>query len=134
MVIVVGNENSIRNRTFDEEFIFSTFERNINLTESEMFTNTWVDPFDSVWLKLMTIVVYIIEVSESVIMMAFVVYETNGYNGHYRTLINQLLSHLYGGVGYIFTKIVHTFIKRQETLFISEDSHNIFMNPKPKLT
>ena len=99
---MVRNENFIRNQTFEEKLISSTFERNINLTESEMFTNAWVDPFDSVWLKLVTIVVYIIEVSDSVIMMAFVVYETNGYNGHYRTLINQLLSHLYGGVGYFF--------------------------------
>ena len=106
-MVILTNENSIRNQTFDEELIFSTFERNMNLTESEMFTNTWVDPFDSVWLKLGTIVVYVIEVLESVIMMAFVVYETNGYNGHYRTLINQLLSHLYGGVGYLLRMLKH---------------------------
>ena len=121
---MVGNE------TF-KELVSVSFEIKINLTESEMFNKTWVDPFDSVWLRLGSILVYVIEVLESVIMMAFVVYETNGYNGHYRTLINQLLSHLYGGVGYIFTKIVHTFIKRQEILFISKDSQNIFMNPKP---
>ena len=90
---MVRDENFIRNQTFEEKLIFST--------------NAWVDPFDSVWLKLVTIVVYIIEVSESVIMMAFVVYETNGYNGHYRTLINQLLSHLYGGVGYILLILKH---------------------------
>ena len=58
----------------------------------------WKDPFDSLWLKLMTLLVYSIELVDSVIMMAFVVYETNGLAGHYRTLINQLLSHLYGGV------------------------------------
>ena len=58
----------------------------------------WKDPFDSLWLKLMTLLVYSIELVDSVIMMAFVVYETNGLAGHYRTLINQLLSHLYRGV------------------------------------
>ena len=58
----------------------------------------WNDPFDSVWLKLITLLVYSIELVDSVIMMAFVVYETKGLAGHYRTLINQLLSLLYGGV------------------------------------
>ena len=58
----------------------------------------WNDPFDSVWLKLITLLVYSIELVDSVIMMAFVVYETKGFAGHFRTLINQLLSLLYGGV------------------------------------
>ena len=58
----------------------------------------WKDPFDSLWLQLITLLVYSIELVDSVIMMAFVVYETKGLAGHYRTLINQLLSHLYGGV------------------------------------
>ena len=58
----------------------------------------WKDPFDSFWLKLITLLVYSIELVDSLIMMAFVVYETKGLAGHYRTLINQLLSHLYGGV------------------------------------
>ena len=97
---MIKNENFIGNQTFEEESVLSFFERNINLTESEMVSSTtWVDPFDSVLLKVVTILVYAIEVSASIIMMAFVVYETNGYNGHYRTLINQLVSHLYGGVG-----------------------------------
>ena len=58
----------------------------------------WNDPFDSVWLKLITILVYSMELVDSVIMMAFVVYETKGFADHFRTLINQLLSLLYGGV------------------------------------
>ena len=58
----------------------------------------WNDPFDSLWLKLLTLLVYSIELVDSLIMMAFVVYETRGLAGHYRTLINQLLSYLYGGV------------------------------------
>ena len=57
-----------------------------------------VDPYDSTWLKLITILVYIVEVIASMVMVAFVAFETQGLAGHYRTLINQLLSYLYGGV------------------------------------
>ena len=58
----------------------------------------WIDPFDSTVLKVLTVVVYIVEILASTIMMAFVSYETGGYAGHYRTAINQLLSYGYGGV------------------------------------
>ena len=57
-----------------------------------------LDPYGSVWLKLITIIVYVVEVIASMVMMAFVAFETQGLAGHYRTLINQLLSYLYGGV------------------------------------
>ena len=57
-----------------------------------------VDPYDSTWLKLITILVYVVEVIASMVMVAFVAFETQGLAGHYRTLINQLLSYLYGGV------------------------------------
>ena len=62
----------------------------------------WMDPFDSIWLKLLTIFVYLIEIVSAVIMMTFVDYETRGLAGHYRTLINQLLSYHYGAVREIF--------------------------------
>ena len=52
----------------------------------------------SVWLKCMTVMVIVVEMSASVIIWAFVAFETRGYAGHYRTAINQLLSCLYGGV------------------------------------
>ena len=38
------------------------------------------------------------------IMIAFVVFETRGLAGHFRTLINQLLSFLYGAVCVEFTR------------------------------
>ena len=57
-----------------------------------------VDPYDSTWLKLITILVYVVEVIASMVMVEFVAFETQGLAGHYRTLINQLLSYLYGGV------------------------------------
>ena len=56
------------------------------------------DPYDSIWLKLTTVLVYCVEVMASIVMVAFVAFETQGFAGHFRTLINQLLSYLYGGV------------------------------------
>ena len=64
------------------------FEMNIEI-------QNWVDPYDSFWLKLITFLVYIIEIFGSLIMYTFVLYETRGYAGPYRTFINQLLSYLY---------------------------------------
>ena len=66
--------------------------------EKEAEVSEWIDPYDSIWLKLFTILVYIIGILASVVMFAFVQYETSGLAGHYRTLINQLLSYLYGVV------------------------------------
>ena len=72
--------------------ITSSFENQTTNTEE------WIDPYDSVWLKILTFFIYIVEVTAASIMITFVFYETSGYAGHYRTLINQLLSYFYGGV------------------------------------
>ena len=58
----------------------------------------WTDPYNSIPLKLLTIIIYISEIWASVIMLIFVSYETKGLFGHYRTVINQLLSFGYGAV------------------------------------
>ena len=79
------------------------FEKNTNVTKSEI-NNDWIDPYDSTWLKLLSIIIYAMEIFDSIVMVAFVNYETAGLFGHYRTLINQLLSHLYGGVS-IFLRL-----------------------------
>ena len=76
-------ENPLRS-SFRDPF---TFEIDVSL-----------DPYDSIWLKLTTVLVYGVEVMASIVMVAFVAFETQGFAGHYRTLINQLLSYLYGGV------------------------------------
>ena len=65
--------------------------------EPEMIEE-WIDPFDSITIKIMTLFVYLIESSASIVMFFFVAYETQGYAGHYRTVINQLLSYFYGTV------------------------------------
>ena len=58
----------------------------------------WTDPYNSTSLKLLTIIVYLIELWASTVMLMFVNCETNGLFGHYRTVINQLLSFGYGAV------------------------------------
>ena len=63
----------------------------------------WTDPYNSIPLKLLTIIIYLIELWASTIMLIFVFYETNGLFGHYRTVINQLLSYGYGAVSKIIT-------------------------------
>ena len=52
------------------------------------------DPYDSVWLKFIAILLYFIGLLASAIMLAFIKYE-NGHHGNFRTVINQLLSNLY---------------------------------------
>ena len=73
------------------ELIFGHFEKDTTV-------NKWIDPYDSLWLKIITLFVYIIELMASFILFAFVAYETSGCAGPYRTFINQLLSYLYGCV------------------------------------
>ena len=52
------------------------------------------DPYDSIWLKFIAILLYFICLLASAIMLAFIKYE-NGHHGNFRTVINQLLSNLY---------------------------------------
>ena len=58
----------------------------------------WDDPYDSILLRLLTIIIYLFEVAASMVMLTFVSYERKGLFGHYRTVINQLLSYAYGAV------------------------------------
>ena len=55
------------------------------------------DPYDSVWLKIMTILFYLIGILASVTMLAFINYEKE-HHGNFRSVINQLLSNLYAMV------------------------------------
>ena len=70
----------------------------------------WIDPFDSITLKIITVIAYIIEIFASIIMLFFVAYETQGYAGHYRTVINQLLSQFYGTVRSYSTLNPYSFL------------------------
>ena len=66
--------------------------------EKDMENEKWPDPYDSNWLKIITILLYFVDVIASMIMISFVIFETKGLAGHYRTFINQLLSAHYGAV------------------------------------
>ena len=84
----------------DDNFSDSTNQLIIRSSFENQTTNAeeWIDPYDSVWLKILTFFIYIVEVMAASIMITFVCYETSGYAGHYRTLINRLLSLFYGAV------------------------------------
>ena len=83
------------------QIIHAVFEGNpVNTSVYSIGIDKPLDPFDSIWLKLLTILVYIVEVIASIVMLAFVAYEAKGLAGHFRTLINHLLSYLYGGVSF----------------------------------
>ena len=77
-----------------QTLILCHFERE---NKSEVLDGKWVDPYDSIWLKLATVGISIVEGLAAVAMVLFVLYETRSY-GNYRTVINQLLSYLYAGV------------------------------------
>ena len=57
------------------------------------------DPYESIWLKIISVLSYFIGLITSVVMLAFINYE-NGHHGNFRTVINQLLSNLYAMVSY----------------------------------
>lgn len=83
------------------QIFHAVFEGNpVNTSVYSIGIDKSLDPFDSIWLKLLTILVYIVEVIASIVMLAFVAYEAKGLAGHFRTLINHLLSYLYGGVSF----------------------------------
>ena len=69
----------------------------------------FIDPYNSIWLKLITVLVYIVELLSSGICCAFVIYEQD--YGHYRTLINQLIGYLY--------KVVSTYMYYQK-MYLAE--------------
>ena len=105
-----------------ESLISADFEFVEFIQEQEKEEIKFVDPYDWHWLRIITIGVYFVELMASGelsllyligiwknhivctilyhlgIMIAFVVFETRGLAGHFRTLINQLLSFLYGAV------------------------------------
>ena len=80
---------------------------NLNLASFEPeVIEEWIDPFDSTTLRLITVIVYIIGVLASIPLFYFVAYETEGYAGHFRTVINQLLSFFYGAVRMILKTLI----------------------------
>ena len=97
-----------------EGLIFCQFERE---NKSEVLEENWNDPYDSIWLKLVTIFISGAEILASIIMVAFVIYETRVY-GYYRTLINQLLSFLYSGVRHDYITHISSNNKSEKNILL----------------
>ena len=87
----LGYENIVE---INSKIIIGGFQNVDDFEENEEVG--FVDPYNSVWLKIATVIVYTIEILSSLVIFAFIEYEK--HYGHYRTLINQLLSILYGVV------------------------------------
>ena len=87
----LGDENIVE---INSKVIIGGFQNVDDFDENERVG--FVDPYDSVWLKIATVIVYTIEILSSLVIFAFIDYEK--HYGHFRTLINQLLSILYGVV------------------------------------
>ena len=99
---ILANENGLKGD--GNVAILSKFggRWSVQISWSQKITpfKEWSDPFDSIPLKLLTFFIYIVDVLAAVIILVFVSYEIRGLFGHYRTVINQLLSCAYGGVRY----------------------------------
>ena len=78
--------------------LLENWTRNVSMNEVNLEQQSMVqDPFDSIWLKIVAVLSYFIGLTNSAIMLAFIIYE-NGHHGNFRTVINQLLSNLYAMV------------------------------------
>ena len=85
----------------DKVCLLENWNQNISMNDKDLELQQQQlllrDPYDSVWLKILAIFSYYIGLVSSTIMVAFITYE-NGHHGNFRTVINQLLSHLYAMV------------------------------------
>ena len=95
----LGDKNNVE---INSKVIIGQFQNVGDFEENEGVG--FVDPYDSVWLKIATAIVYTIEILSSLVIFAFIDYEK--HYGHFRTLINQLLSILYGVVS-LFVMNLH---------------------------
>ena len=75
----------------------------IDVGFNQTIDQTLEDPYDSVWLQLIAVFVYLLIILSSCLMMAFTYYEQL-YHGQYRTVINQLITSLYNLVCIVFPK------------------------------
>ena len=73
----------------------------IDVDFNQTIDETLEDPYDSIWLQLIAVFVYLLIILSSCLMMAFTYYEQL-YHGQYRTVINQLITSLYNLVCIVF--------------------------------
>ena len=51
-----------------------------------------IDPFNTLWKKVLGTVSYILQVFGGLIVLSFIRYETQGHAAHFRTALNQITS------------------------------------------
>ena len=83
----------LKGDTNTENIVSACIDVDFNQTIDE----TLEDPYDSIWLRLIAVFVYLSIIISSCLLMAFTYYEQL-YHGHYRTVINQLITNLYNVV------------------------------------
>ena len=83
--------------------------------EKEIKKEHIIDPY-SISLKMITVGIYVIELTCTLVMFSFVVYERSGFAGAYRSIINQLLAYFYGGVSSVLCKLFSTEKSQFENL------------------
>ena len=77
-----------------ETFLDHDISMNVENSEQHLLLQ---DPYDSIWLKIISVLSYFIGLIASAIMLAFINYEKK-HHGNFRTVINQLLSNMYAMV------------------------------------
>ena len=97
----------------EELCLLENWAQNISMSEVDSEQQLLLqDPYDSIWLKIIAILSYLIGLTNSAIMLAFINYE-NEQHGNFRTVINQLISNLYAMVSFYF----YTFQKYASFLY-----------------
>ena len=94
--------------------------------EKEIKQEHVIDPY-SISLKIITVGIYVMDLTGTLVMFSFVVYERSGYAGAYRSIINQLLAYFYGIVSSVLCKVIST----EKSQFVNL-GENIFKFPKSK--
>lgn len=78
----------------------STIHEEIFIFDEE--PNIFPDADAPRWMKVLGILIYLLNFPAIMVILAFVHFETQGFAGHFRTIINQLVSCINMLVSYIF--------------------------------
>ena len=86
--------------------------------EKEIKQEHVIDPY-SISLKMITFGIYVMDLTGTLVMFSFVVYERSA--GPYRSIINQLLAYFYGVVSSVLCKLISTeksqYVNLREKIF-----------------
>ena len=76
-----------------------TFSSNFEFEEQAKFVDSNVDsnnlfkePYEELWKKVLGTTFYLLQIVMGLIPFTLVIFERQGYGGHFRTVLNQLTS------------------------------------------